>query len=159
MSPRPPDGYFVRTEPDRRQATDDRRQDTELPSRAPSGYTRKDARNKPTTPATTPATARPARPARPPGQAPAKTRPAPRRTSPRRTHREARPLEVGATSLGKVTVLMARPMAIMIQGGDTMGQHWIPRSQILDGPLDRNAQEGDHDELWVPSWLADKIPW
>ena len=80
-------------------------------------------------------------------------------TNPSKRHRDLRPLEVGATSLGTVTVTVARPLAILIEGGETVGQNWIPRSQILDGALNRRAREGDRGELWVPSWLADKIPW
>ena len=62
---------------------------------------------------------------------------------------------------------MATDKAVMVEGGDTIGQNWIPRSQMLDGTseptkhpqVERDGDVGDEGEVWVPQWLADKIPW
>jgi hypothetical protein len=70
-----------------------------------------------------------------------------------------RPLGMDCSSLGNVTVVAHNDKAIMVVGGDTAGETWIPRSQILDGPLDRRAKKGDVGEIWLPQWLADKVPW
>lgn len=67
-----------------------------------------------------------------------------------------------AVSLGVVTVVIASDKALMITGGDTEGQNWIPRSQIFKklSTLDRcTADVGEVGEVWVPQWLADKVPW
>ena len=80
----------------------------------------------------------------------------------RKKEKKERPIEVGSVSLGEVEVVVDSDKAIMVVGGETEGENWIPRSVILDGDpgvLSRDAKVGDIAELWVPSWLADKIPW
>lgn len=78
-------------------------------------------------------------------------------------HEKPRPVGLDSTCLGLVTVLRATDKGIQVTGGDTTGENWLPRSYILDGSrpgdLDRDADVGDEGELWLPQWLADKIPW
>lgn len=163
----PPPGFTLRTE-DRNRDTHTRNE-TEEPSRAPAGYTRRQENaHRGQIPSGAPGSSSRSRPrkktpSKSSGPTPSGATPSssgkPSRPRPRQRPKD-RPLDVGATSLGVITVVMARPMALLIEGGETMGQHWIPRSQILDGEdLDRHAEEGQTGELWVPSWLADKIPW
>lgn len=69
---------------------------------------------------------------------------------------------VGDISQGVVRVLRTTEKAILITGGDTTGENWIPRKEILNGVkgcLRRDAKTGDEGELWLPSWLSDRIPW
>lgn len=68
-----------------------------------------------------------------------------------------------SVSLGEVEVIRATDKGIQVVGGDTTGENWLPRSYILDpdkeGGLDRDAEAGDRGEIWLPSWLANKVPW
>ncbi len=82
---------------------------------------------------------------------------------PKRRHEKLRPVSLDSKCLGLVTVIRATDKGIQVVGGDTTGENWVPRSYILDGSrpgdLDRDADVGDEGELWLPQWLADKIPW
>lgn len=98
---------------------------------------------------------------REPSSPPRKPKPAPKPKP--SSDRKARPLDLSSVSLGVVQVIWHVEKAIRIMGGETIGEHWVPRSVIYDGEtpgcLDRDATTGDSGELWVPQWLADKIPW
>jgi len=77
--------------------------------------------------------------------------------------RKPRPLDLGSVCLGVVHVTRVTDKGLMVSGGDTAGDNWVPRSYVLDGEnpgdIDRDSEVGDRGELWLPSWLTDKIPW
>ena len=77
--------------------------------------------------------------------------------------RKPRPVDLNSVCLGEVEVIRHTDKGLQVVGGDTYGENWIPRSYVLDrdkpGDLDRDATTGDVGEIWLPQWLADKIPW
>jgi hypothetical protein len=113
---------------------------------------------KPAAPARKPAPTKRSRPA-----APVAASPLPRKKTSAKKERKPRPIREGSVSLGEVEVIRATDMGIQVVGGDTSGENWLPRSYILDPEgdkgLDRDAEVGDRGEVWLPGWLADRVPW
>lgn len=106
---------------------------------------------------------KPAQPKRPRPVAPVAASPQPRKKVSAKKERKPRPIREGSVSLGEVEVIRATDMGIQVVGGDATGENWLPRSYILDPEddkgLDRDAEVGDRGEVWLPSWLADRVPW
>lgn len=104
-----------------------------------------------------------AQPKRPRPAAPVSALPQARKKAFAKKERKPRPIREGSVSLGEVEVIRATDMGIQVVGGDTTGENWLPRSYILDPEndkgLDRDAKVGDRGEVWLPGWLADRVPW